>query len=112
MDLFGVLELPTSKSLSAPGWAYVPDTMSSAAPPAARKRARHMASAHDQTARQDAKIARDLAALEKEGGGRDVVIPVPVRARDGAGRGMIFLPSRSSSGLLFYATSLEEGGAG
>ena len=88
MDLFGVLELPTSKSLSAPGWAYVPDTMSSAAPPAARKRARHMASAHDQTARQDAKIARDLAALEKEGGGRDVVIPVPVRARDGAGRGM------------------------
>lgn len=86
MDLFGVHELPTSKSASA-GWAYIPDTQSSAAAPTSRKRARHTASAHDQSARQDAKVARDLAALEKEGGGREVVIPVPVRARDGAGRG-------------------------
>lgn len=86
MDLFGVHELPTSKSASA-GWAYIPDTLSSAAAPASRKRARHTASAHDQSARQDAKVARDLASLEKEGGGREVSIPVPVRARDGAGRG-------------------------
>ncbi|ELR03041.1 hypothetical protein GMDG_05888 [Pseudogymnoascus destructans 20631-21] len=68
MDLFGVHDLPTSKSASA-GWAYIPDTLSSAAAPASRKRARHTASAHDQSARQDAKIARDLAALEREGGG-------------------------------------------
>ncbi|KFZ20392.1 hypothetical protein V502_03196, partial [Pseudogymnoascus sp. VKM F-4520 (FW-2644)] len=85
MDLFGVHEIPTSKSASA-GWAYIPDTQSSAAAPTSRKRARHTASAHDQSARQDAKVARDLAALEKEGGGREVSIPVPVRARDGAGR--------------------------
>ncbi|KFY63896.1 hypothetical protein V496_03593, partial [Pseudogymnoascus sp. VKM F-4515 (FW-2607)] len=85
MDLFGVHELPTSKSASA-GWAYIPDTLSSAAAPTSRKRARHTASAHDQSARQDAKVARDLASLEKEGGGREVNIPVPVRARDGAGR--------------------------
>ncbi|KFY30329.1 hypothetical protein V493_01986 [Pseudogymnoascus sp. VKM F-4281 (FW-2241)] len=85
MDLFGVHELPTSKSASA-GWAYIPNTQSSGAAPTSRKRARHTASAHDQSARQDAKVARDLAALEKEGGGREVVIPVNVRARDGAGR--------------------------
>jgi hypothetical protein len=86
MDLFGVHDLPTSKSASA-GWAYIPDTLSSSAAPTSRKRARHTASAHDQSARQDAKVARDLAALEKEGGGREVSIPVVVRGRDGAGRG-------------------------
>ncbi|OBT89142.1 hypothetical protein VE02_01673 [Pseudogymnoascus sp. 03VT05] len=85
MDLFGVHDLPTSKSASA-GWAYIPDTLSSLAAPTSRKRARHTASAHDQSARQDAKVARDLAALEKEGGGREVVIPVVPRGRDGAGR--------------------------
>ncbi|OBT92144.1 hypothetical protein VE01_10090 [Pseudogymnoascus verrucosus] len=85
MDLFGVHDLPTSKSASA-GWAYIPDTLSSAAAPTSRKRARHTASAHDQSARQDAKVARDLAALEREGGGREVSIPVVPRGRDGAGR--------------------------
>ena len=42
--------------------------------------------AGERTAASDAKILRELAALDKESA-RDVFIPVPIRARDGAGRG-------------------------
>jgi zinc finger HIT domain-containing protein 1 len=88
---FGVREVANSKSISAPGWAYVPDTGVNASvaanQPTSRKRARNqpLPSAHETTAKQDAKILRELAALDRDAP-RDVV-PVPVRARDGAGRG-------------------------
>jgi len=94
MELFGVQELPSAKSISAPGWAYVPDTginpSVAALQPSRAKRARNLpsASAHENTAKQDAKILRELAALDKESH-KDVQIPVPVRHRDNAGRGII-----------------------
>ena len=79
-----------------PGWAYVPDTSSaaSASGPSARKRMRTLpnASQHETTAKQDAKIMRELAALDRENH-REVTIPVPIRHRDNAGRGMSPLPS-------------------
>jgi zinc finger HIT domain-containing protein 1 len=94
MELFGVQELPSTKSISTPGWAYVPDTginpSVAALQPSRAKRARNLpnASAHENTAKQDAKILRELAALDKESH-KDVQIPVPVRHRDNAGRGIL-----------------------
>ncbi|KAG4443693.1 hypothetical protein IFR05_000782 [Cadophora sp. M221] len=88
---FGVREVANSKTAPAPGWAYVPDTgvnaSAAALQPSSRKRARNqnVASSHETTARQDAKILRDLAALDRENA-KDVSIPVPIRHRDNAGR--------------------------
>ncbi|KAL3418989.1 HIT zinc finger [Phlyctema vagabunda] len=89
---FGVREEVTAKVAPAPGWAYVPDTgvnaSVTASQPSSRKRARNTqpnASAHETTAKQDAKTLRELAALERENH-RDVSIPVPIRHRDNAGR--------------------------
>ncbi len=102
---FGVREVVDSKATAAPGWAYVPDigvnTSVAALQPSSRKRARnqHTASAHETTAKQDAKILRELAALDRENH-RDVSIPVPVRQRDNSGRGKILrqgpIPKASS----------------
>ena len=90
MDLFGVQELPNSKSTSTPGYAFVSDLgPQSATTAASRKRGARKelsSTAGERTAASDAKILRELAALDKESA-RDVVIPVPIRARDGAGRG-------------------------
>jgi zinc finger HIT domain-containing protein 1 len=87
---FGVREVANSKATTAPGWAYVPDLAPNSAVTALqpRKRARNAssgASLHETTARQDAKILRELAALDRENH-RDVNIPVPIKGRDGAGR--------------------------
>jgi zinc finger HIT domain-containing protein 1 len=94
---FGVQEVHTSKSIAAPGWAYVPDTginpAVAALQPSSRKRPRTTGpnnasqSTQDTSAKQDAKVLRELAALDRENF-RDVNIPVPVRHRDGIGRGM------------------------
>lgn len=84
---FGVREVAHSKT-SAPGWAYVPDTGKvNPLQPVSRKRLRTELGTiqHDTTAKQDAKIVRDLAALDRENH-RDVSIPVPIRHRDNAGR--------------------------
>ena len=95
MELFGVQELPAAKSISAPGWAYVPDTginpSIAALQPSRAKRApgpTAKGNAHDNIAKQDAKILRDLTALDKESH-KDVQIPVPVKHRDGLDRGML-----------------------
>lgn len=105
MELFGVQELPTAKSISTPGWAYVPDTginpsVTALQPSRAKRVARNLpnASAHETSAKQDAKILRELAALNKESH-KDVQIPVPVKQRDNAGRG---IPS-----LLIYIQALH-----
>lgn len=91
---FGVREVANTKGSIAPGWAYVPDTgkANNSLQPASRKRVRTelTASQHDTTAKQDAKIMRDLAALDRESH-RDVSIPVPIRHRDNAGRGRSIL---------------------
>jgi hypothetical protein len=94
MELFGVQELPNSKSISAPGWAYVPDTginpsIAALQPSRAKRVARILpnGSGHETTAKQDAKILRELAALDKENH-KDVQIPVPIKHRNNAGRGI------------------------
>jgi zinc finger HIT domain-containing protein 1 len=86
--------LPLTKSANAPGWTYVAErglnSGPSAAQPASRVRAARNipnASASETTAKQDAKILRHLAELDKDNN-RDVSIPVPVRHRDNAGRGI------------------------
>ena len=85
--------LPNSASISAPGWAYVPDTgydpsKVALQPSGARKRAARASGigSSDNTARQNNAIAKHLAELDKENH-KDVQIAVPVRQRDGAGRG-------------------------
>ncbi|KAK0383220.1 hypothetical protein NLU13_9133 [Sarocladium strictum] len=89
MNNFGVIELAGAKTTSAPGWAYIPDTRpdpaSTTLQPSNRKRARNAASgatAHtigDLSARQEARIRKEIEALDREGGGRDSQIPVPLK---------------------------------
>lgn len=75
--------LQNSTSLSAPGWAYVPDTgydpsKAPIQPSGARKRARlpGAAGGGDTTSRQNAAILKRLADLEKENL-KDVHIAIP-----------------------------------
>ncbi|TGO41845.1 hypothetical protein BHYA_0015g00080 [Botrytis hyacinthi] len=83
---FGVLEIAPSKYVPAPGYAYVPDVSNTpqiGLQPSAR-RARGPAGAGlgaETTKKQDAKILRELAQLDRENH-RDVNIPVT-----GGGRG-------------------------
>jgi zinc finger HIT domain-containing protein 1 len=90
MNNFGVIEVASAKTTNAPGWAYVPDTgpalshASSAAGGAQpRKRARNAGAANlshaDLTARQQAKVRRELEVLDRDNA-RDVSIPVPPKA--------------------------------
>lgn len=89
---FGVQEIVGSKSTTAPGWAYVPDTginpAVAALQPSSRKRPRTTGPNNTQetSAKQDAKLIRELSALDRDNH-RDVSIPVPVRHKENAGRG-------------------------
>ncbi|KAH8890991.1 hypothetical protein GQ53DRAFT_747246 [Thozetella sp. PMI_491] len=90
MNNFGVIEIAGAKTTNAPGWAYVPDVAISAGAaaiqPSNRKRAaRNTAnpSQSDLTARQDAKIRKELEALDRDSQ-RDANILIP--PRPGAGR--------------------------
>lgn len=88
---FGVLEVATGNSkATAPGWAYVAVGPVTASQPSSRKRIRNeKLPGHNETsAKQEAKILRELAALDRENH-RDVSIPVPIRHRDNAGRGKV-----------------------
>ncbi|OIW34695.1 hypothetical protein CONLIGDRAFT_626728 [Coniochaeta ligniaria NRRL 30616] len=82
MNNFGVIEVASTKTRNAPGWAYVPDNApnpSATAFPTSRKNraARNTAALglSDLSARQDAKVRKDLEALDKEPSTRDVAIP-------------------------------------
>lgn len=93
MNNFGVIEIASTRTTNAPGWAYVPDTgrhTSSAAAlqPANRKRARNHAnlSYADVDARQEAKIRKELEILDRDAH-RDVNIPIPPKPGGGAGGG-------------------------
>lgn len=89
MNNFGVIELATAKTTHAPGWAYVPDTTApslatAAIQPGHRKRAarnQNTASTSalyaDADARQEAKLRREIEALDRDNYGRDVTIPIP-----------------------------------
>ncbi|KAI1408828.1 hypothetical protein F5Y13DRAFT_98490 [Hypoxylon sp. FL1857] len=93
MNNFGVIELAATKTTNAPGWAYVPDTTPNIAAAAAsslqpgnRKRAaRNQATAStsvlyaDADARQEAKLRREIDALDRDNYHRDVTIPIVSR---------------------------------
>lgn len=87
MNNFGVIELASARTTSAPGWAYVPDTAiapgSAGIQPANRKRARNQPgggpSLSDLTARQEAKIRKEVEVLEKDGS-KDNTIPLPAKS--------------------------------
>ncbi|OTA99572.1 hypothetical protein M426DRAFT_325041 [Hypoxylon sp. CI-4A] len=93
MNNFGVVELASTKTTNAPGWAYVPDTtpnLAAAMPlqPGNRKRAaRNQATAStsavyaDADARQEAKLRREIEALDRDNYHRDVSIPVAAAAK-------------------------------
>ncbi|KAI1766179.1 hypothetical protein GGR53DRAFT_464581 [Hypoxylon sp. FL1150] len=94
MNNFGVIELATTKTTNAPGWAYVPDTAPSLAAaatslqPGNRKRAaRNQGGAStsalyaDADARQEAKLRREIEALDRDNYHRDAGIPIPASAR-------------------------------
>ncbi|KAK0745919.1 hypothetical protein B0T18DRAFT_480423 [Schizothecium vesticola] len=85
MNNFGVIEVAGPKTTRAPGWAYVPDsgpTPAQALQPTNRKRvARNQGglSSSDVSARQDAKIRKDLEALDRDTN-KDVNIPIPPKS--------------------------------
>ncbi|KAK2072523.1 hypothetical protein P8C59_006871 [Phyllachora maydis] len=92
MNNFGVIEIASTKTTHAPGWAYVPDTGINPSPalPSNRKRARNQPGAgplslSDATARQEAKVRKELELLDRDNQ-RDVNIPIPPRAAGAAGR--------------------------
>lgn len=111
MNNFGVIEVASTKTTNAPGWAYVPDTAGSSVPSqsvsavhlhvnrnkrAARQQhggqAGSAAQQHnDISARHDAKLQKEIDQLQRDGfGGRDAQVPVPGgggRDRDGKIRG-------------------------
>ncbi|KAM7208011.1 hypothetical protein V8F20_001557 [Naviculisporaceae sp. PSN 640] len=84
MNNFGVIEVASTKTKNAPGWAYVPDVgpspSAAALQPANRKRARNQTvlSASDLSARQEAKIRKDLEALDRDIH-KDAAIPIPLK---------------------------------
>ncbi|KAI0200136.1 hypothetical protein F4808DRAFT_429813 [Astrocystis sublimbata] len=98
MNNFGVIELASTKTTNAPGWAYVPDTRHPN--PAAtttttgnRKRARAAAgdaplSLADANARQEAKARREIEVLDRDNA-RDANIAIPPKPGRGGSSGGI-----------------------
>ena len=88
MNNFGVIELASTKTSHAPGWAYVPDVgpaPSTTIVAGNRKRAarnQQGASGGDLSARFDAKIRREIESLDRDNA-RDISITVPGRANRG-----------------------------
>lgn len=87
----GIEVLPNSTSITAPGWAYVPDngydpSKAAIQPSGARKRAARTAgiAGGDTTTRQNNATLKHLAELDKDNY-RDVQIPVPARFKEKAG---------------------------
>ena len=87
--------LPNSKSVTAPGWAYVADTnyqdpSKVAIQPSSRHRAARNTggedSGHDRSARQNNAITKHLAELDRDNH-RDVQIAIPARQKGTVGRG-------------------------
>lgn len=97
MNNFGVIELSSTTTKNAPGWAYVPDTgpvVPSALQPANRKRAARnqpALSLSDLSAREETRIRKDLEALDRDNH-RDASIPIP--PRPGGSRGAFVLRSQ------------------
>jgi zinc finger HIT domain-containing protein 1 len=89
MNNFGVIEVASARAKNAPGWAYIPDTginpAVAALQPTNRKRARNQptVSLSDLSARQEAKVRKELDALDRDSH-KDFHIPIV--AKSGTGR--------------------------
>ncbi|KAI0380014.1 hypothetical protein F5Y04DRAFT_104321 [Hypomontagnella monticulosa] len=93
MNNFGVIELASTKTTNAPGWAYVPDTAPAIATASLqtgnRKRAARNQTANtsvlyaDADARQEAKLRREIEALDRDNYHRDVSIPTTAKGGRG-----------------------------
>lgn len=88
--------IPNSSSVSAPGWAYVPDngydpSKVAIQPSGARKRAARASgvAVGDTTTRQQNAVLKHLADLEKDSH-RDVQILVPSKQKDTFSRGKLW----------------------
>lgn len=91
--------VPNSTSISAPGWAYVPDngydpSKVAIQPSGARKRAARTSgiAGGDTTSRQQNAIAKHLTELDKDNS-RDVQIQISNKQKDNAGRGIAISPA-------------------
>ena len=92
--------LPNSTNTSAPGWAYVPDTgydpsKAPIQPSGARQRAARantFGDGQEMSAKQNNAVVKRLEELDKDNH-RDLHIPVPIKQKDGAGRGRTLLSS-------------------
>ncbi|KAL8874367.1 MAG: hypothetical protein Q9174_000266 [Haloplaca sp. 1 TL-2023] len=87
----GIEVLPNSTSISAPGWAYVPDvgydpSKTAIQPTGGRKRAARASAfaGGDTTSRQHNATLRHLAELDRDNP-QGVLIPVPARFKEKAG---------------------------
>ncbi|KAI1172442.1 hypothetical protein F4777DRAFT_513991 [Nemania sp. FL0916] len=92
MNNFGVIELASTKTTNAPGWAYVPDhaphhaTIAAASTTSNRKRSRAAASGGagaqlslaDANAREATKARREIEILDRDNA-RDVHIGIPAK---------------------------------
>lgn len=103
MNNFGVIEVASAKTTHAPGWAYVPDTPTTAIPSQSvsavhlhvsrKKRAARNAadsgSASVQegiSARHSAKVQKEIDLLQRDGfGGRDAHVSIPSGGGGGGG---------------------------
>lgn len=104
MNNFGVIEVASAKTTHAPGWAYVPDTPTSAIPSQSvsavhlhvnrkKRAARNAADSSSATvqegisARHSAKVQKEIEQLQKDSiGGRDGHVPIPSGGRDKDGK--------------------------
>ncbi|KAH8845109.1 hypothetical protein MCOR27_007091 [Pyricularia oryzae] len=88
MNNFGVVEVASTRTTNAPGWAYVPDTginpAVAALQPTNRKRAARnnrvsgKPSLTDLSARQEAAVRKEVEQLDRDAF-KDTAIPVPAR---------------------------------
>lgn len=105
MNNFGVIEVASTKTTNAPGWAYVPDTGTSSGPSQSvsavhlhvnrNKRAARQANAaatgssaqhhNDISARHDSKLQKEIEQLQRDSL-TTVQIPVPSGGRDKDGK--------------------------
>ncbi|KAK4217707.1 hypothetical protein QBC37DRAFT_414431 [Rhypophila decipiens] len=114
MNNFGVIEVASTKTKNAPGWAYVPDVgpspSAAALQPANRKRARNQTalSLSDLSARQDAKIRKELEALDRDIH-KDAAIPIPTKG-GGASRSQKHTPNvrKISQSQKTFANHLDD----
>ncbi|KAI1648006.1 uncharacterized protein F4817DRAFT_335575 [Daldinia loculata] len=92
MNNFGVIELASTKTTNAPGWAYVPDTAPHLAAAslqtgnrkrAARNQVTNTSALYaDADARQEAKLRREIEALDRDNYHRDVSIPIVAKSNN------------------------------